>query len=261
MEAHSIIIDKTTPLIITYNEASNIRRTLNKLLWARRIVVVDSGSSDETIGILREYPQVQVLHRVFTDFASQCNFGLTQITTPWVLSLDADYELSEMFVSELQSLAPREETSGYRANFVYRIYGRPLRGSLYPPRVVLYRRDRAIYRNEGHGHKVSINGPIQLLAAPIFHDDRKPLSYWFASQYQYARHEAQHLVTSDRAALSSVDRLRLLAWPAPLAVAIYTLFVKGCFFDGWAGWFYVLERLIWEILVAVEILDKRLRQH
>jgi glycosyltransferase involved in cell wall biosynthesis len=253
------VLDNTTPLIITYNEASNIRRSIEKLLWARRIVVVDSGSKDETIAILREYPQVEVTYRAFTDFAGQCNFGLSQINTPWVLSLDADYELSEALISELRSLTPSEETAGYQANFVYRIYGRPLRGSLYPPRVVLYRRDRAVYRNEGHGHRVAVSGRIQLLAGPIFHDDRKPLSYWFASQYRYAQHEAQHLVTSGRAELSRIDRLRLLAWPAPLAVAIYTLFVKGCLFDGWAGWFYVLQRMLMETLVAVEIIDRRLR--
>ncbi len=47
-----------TPLIITYNEAPNIRRTLDKLMWARRIVVIDSGSTDDTLDVIRAYPQV-----------------------------------------------------------------------------------------------------------------------------------------------------------------------------------------------------------
>src|SRR5262249_5339446 len=149
-----------TPLIITYNEAVNVRRTLDKLGWARRILVVDSGSTDETIKVLQSYSQVEVVHHAFSDFASQCNFGLTQVTTPWVLSLDADYELSDELVKEFQSLAPAKETTGYQASFIYRIHGRPLRGSIYPPRVVLYRKDQATYRNEGHGHRVSINGDV-----------------------------------------------------------------------------------------------------
>ena len=57
-----------TPLIITYNEAPNVRRTLDKLVWAKRIVVVDSGSTDETIDILRTYSQVEVIHHKFVDF-------------------------------------------------------------------------------------------------------------------------------------------------------------------------------------------------
>ena len=66
------------------------------------------------------------------------------MTTPWVLSLDADYELSDDFVTELQSLAPAATTGGYRAKFIYRIYGRPLRGTLYPPRTVLYEKTRLL---------------------------------------------------------------------------------------------------------------------
>ena len=138
--------DQITPLIITYNEAPNICRTVAKLLWAQRIVVIDSGSTDGTVEMLRDYPQVEVIHHPFVDFAGQCNYGLTQVASPWVLSLDADYELSDELVSELATLAPPDRVVGYRARFVYRIYGRPLRGSLYPPRTVLYRKDRAFYR-------------------------------------------------------------------------------------------------------------------
>jgi glycosyltransferase involved in cell wall biosynthesis len=255
------VLDQVTPLLITYNEEPNLRRTLDKLVWAKRIVVVDSGSQDETLRILHTYTQVEVFHHAFTDFATQCNFGLEQVTTPWVLSLDADYELSDALVSELNSLKPGDELGGFRAAFVYRIYGRPLRGSLYPPRVVLYRRSGAVYRNEGHGHRVSVSGAILPLSAPIFHDDRKPLSHWFASQQRYAREEAKHLLSGNRSELSKIDRLRLMAWPGPVGVAVYTLFVKGSLLDGWAGWFYVLQRMLAETMLALEIIDQRLRRN
>jgi glycosyltransferase involved in cell wall biosynthesis len=252
------MLDNITPLIITCNEAPNIRRTIDKLSWARRIVVVDSGSTDDTLRILQTYSQVEVVHHPFRDFASQCNFGITQIATPWILSLDADYELSDSLVKELELLAPAKETVGYRARFVYRIHGRALRGSLYPPRIVLYRKDQAIYHNEGHGHRVSISGTVLPLASPIYHDDRKSLAHWFASQQRYARQEADHLLTSDRKALAKSERIRLAAWPAPLAVMVYTLLVKGCLLDGWAGWSYALQRTLAETLIALEIIDRRL---
>ena len=120
------MLDQITPLIITYNEAVNIRRTLDKLVWARRIVVVDSGSTDETISILQSYSQVEVVHHAFSDFASQCNVGLTQITTPWVLSLDADYELSDALIAELQTLAPAKEVAG----FLISVSGSPAAGPI-----------------------------------------------------------------------------------------------------------------------------------
>jgi len=234
---------------------------MDKLRWAERIVVVDSGSEDGTLSILDDYPQVEVFNHSFTDFASQCNYGLDQVKTPWVLSLDADYELSDALVSELRSLDAGEEIGGFRANFVYRIYGRSLRGSLYPPRVVLYRRSGALYHNEGHGHRVSVSGSVRPLSGPIFHDDRKPLSRWFASQQRYAHEEAKYLLNCSRSDLSRVDRLRLAAWIAPIGVAVYTLFVKRCLLDGWAGWFYVLQRVLAEMMLVLEILDQRLRRN
>src|SRR5438270_10560427 len=155
------VFTEITPLIITYNEVPNIRRTLDKLAWARRIVVIDSGSTDGTIEMTRCYPQVDVIEHPFTDFSSQCNFGLTQIATSWVLSLDADYELSDALLRELKSLQPTDNIAGYRARFVYRVHGRPLRASLYPPRTVLYRKSQALYREEGHGHRVIVEGEIR----------------------------------------------------------------------------------------------------
>src|SRR5689334_19302133 len=109
------MIEQITPLIITYNEAANIARTLDRLAWARRIVIIDSGSTDETLEIAASHPQAEVIRRPFDDFASQCNFGIGQVTTAWVLSLDADYELSESLVNELHRLRPEVATSGYRA--------------------------------------------------------------------------------------------------------------------------------------------------
>ena len=76
------IADDTTPLIITYNEEPTIARVLERLSWARRIVVIDSGSTDAILQILAADPRVEVIHRPFDDFASQCQFGLTHIHTP-----------------------------------------------------------------------------------------------------------------------------------------------------------------------------------
>jgi glycosyltransferase involved in cell wall biosynthesis len=253
------LLDQITPLVLTYNEAPNIRRTLSKLLWAKRIVVIDSGSTDETLSVLKAYPQVEVIQRPFTDFATQCNFGLTRVNTPWVLSLDADYELSGSLVEEIRGLVASDAIAGYRARFVYRICGRALRGSLYPPRVVLYRKDKARYHNEGHGHRVSIQGEIKALCGLIYHDDRKSLARWLDSQRRYAAEEARYLLVTQLAKLRRVDRIRRMAWPAPLGVLLYTLFAKGCALDGWPGWYYALQRLVAETMIALEILERRLR--
>ena len=58
-----IMIEDITPIIITYNEEANIARTLDRLIWARRILVIDSGSTDGTLDIIRSYPRAEVVHR------------------------------------------------------------------------------------------------------------------------------------------------------------------------------------------------------
>lgn len=247
-----------TPLLITFNEIDNIARTLGKLDWAARIVVIDSGSTDGTLEVLAKDPRIEVVHRPFDSFAGQCNFGLTQVRTEWVLSMDADYELGEGFADELGGLQPAATQAGYRAAFVYRIHGRPLRGTLYPPRAVLYRVKGAAYDNEGHGHRIRLDGRVSDLKSVIYHDDRKPLARWLGSQLKYAAREAEHLLAAPREKLPRIDRLRLLGWPAPILVLGYVLFVKGAVLDGRAGWFYAFQRLLAEVLLALELLDRRL---
>jgi glycosyltransferase involved in cell wall biosynthesis len=251
-------VDDITPLLITFNEIQNIERTLARLDWARQILVIDSGSTDGTLDFLGRDRRIEVHHRRFDSFAGQCNFGLSLVRTGWVLSMDADYELSEALTAELRTLQPSAGQAGYRARFVYRIHGRPLRGTLYPPRTVLYRVAGARYENEGHGHRVRIDGAVSSLKGTISHDDRKPLARWLASQLGYAAREAAHLLEAPRERLSRADRVRLMGWPAPILVFLYVLIARGALLDGPAGWFYAFQRLLAEVLLALELLDRRL---
>ena len=105
------MLDRITPLILTFNGVPNIARTLEQLRWARDIVVIDSFSDDETLEIVSRYPQARVLQRKFDSFAAQCNFGLreTGIESEWVLSLDADYVLTPELIEELASLRDQRQ--------------------------------------------------------------------------------------------------------------------------------------------------------
>lgn len=251
-------IDEVTPLLITHNEIENVARTLGKLGWAQRIVVIDSGSTDGTLEVLGEDSRIETHHRPFESFADQCNFGLSLVPTEWVLSMDADYDLSDELIGELRRLTPSPQQMGYRARFVYRIHGQALRGTLYPPRTVLYRTRRGRYESEGHGHRIRLSGAVTALKGVIYHDDRKPLGRWFNSQLSYASREAAHLLESSSDRLSRMDRLRRLGWPAPFVVFFYVMIAKGALLDGSAGWYYAFQRMLAELLVALALLDRRL---
>jgi len=249
--------DTITPLIITYNEAPNLRRTLEQLRWARDIVVVDSYSDDETLEIISNFPQARVFERNFDSFANQCNFGLieTGISTKWVLSLDADYLLTPEMIEELKTLNPEAGVRGYLARFAYCIHGRRIRSGVYPAVTVLFERSRALYVNDGHAHRVVIDGAIANLRSTILHDDRKPLSRWFESQQKYMALEARKIIESDPGNLGTADRVRRLRVIAPLAVLLYCLIIRGGVLDGWAGLYYAFQRTFAELLLSLNLIE------
>jgi len=247
------MLTSITPLILTYNEAPNIARSLGALSWAKDIVVVDSFSDDNTVEIAKSFPHVRVVQRAFDCHRNQWEFGLkeTGISTPWVLALDADYVLSDELVAELAALTPK--SAGYRASFVYCIKGRKLRSGIYPPVTVLYRREAATYVQDGHTQRVAVEGTIEELRVPLLHDDRKSLRRWFHSQKRYTELEAQKLRETDPKELSRADKWRRWRVMVPPAMLVYCLIVRGGIFDGWAGFYYAFQRTTAELMLAVNL--------
>jgi glycosyltransferase involved in cell wall biosynthesis len=252
------MLSTITPLILTFNEAPNLERALRTLQWARSVVIVDSFSTDGTENIARSFENTRFVQRKFDNHAAQWNFGLDQVTTEWVLSLDADYVVTDELRVEIGGLRPEPTVTAYQARFRYCIFGRTLRGSLYPPRVVLFRKSECHYVQSGHTQTLTINGESSLLRGYVLHDDRKPLGRWLDSQRKYASLEAEALLRHSQGAQSVASRLRQWIWPAAPAALVYTLFVKRCLFDGWPGVFYALQRTYFEVLLSLELLDRRL---
>ena len=121
------------------------------------------------------------------------------------------------------------------------------------PRTVLYRTSRATYRQDGHAHRVEIDGEVQPLSGKILHDDRKPLASWLDAQRRYAAQEAVKLRATPPDELGRNDRLRLKGVLAPVLGPLYALVVKGGLLDGRAGWHYALQRAYAEILLALHL--------
>ncbi|MFO0137926.1 MAG: glycosyltransferase family 2 protein [Cyanobacteriota bacterium] len=254
---------RLTALLLSYNEEANIERTLAALQWVPSIFVIDSGSTDRTLDILASDPKVTILHRPFDSFAEQCNFGLDLIKSEWVLSLDADYVVTPALAEEICAYFYASEPfqyAGFAIPFRYCIAGKPLRGTLLPPRICLYRTAGARYRNDGHGHRVDVPGKVGRLRNPILHDDRKPLERWLASQLRYLTIESRKLQTTPLSQLSTADRLRLKTPLAPLAALVLCLFVNGGILDGWQGWTYAFQRCYAEILLKLMLLETRARR-
>ncbi len=243
--------DLVTPVILTHDEAANIGRTLACLAWARRVVVVDSGSTDRTRAIAAQYSNVCWHERAFDTHGRQWSHAIheTGITTPFVLALDADYQVPPAFVEELESQFLTGAYDGGIAGFEYAINGTRLAGSVYPAKLVLFRPSLVQVTQPGHTQEIATSGSIYRFAAKLVHDDRKPLERFVRSQLKYARLEAERLRANGP--LRVRDRLRRAGlMVAPVGLLAYLR--AGGPLKGRAALRYACERLIFECLLVLE---------
>src|SRR5262249_57886274 len=133
--------DTLSIAIVALNEEANLPRTLASVRWADEIVVVDSGSTDRTCEIAREYG-ARVIIEPWRGYTAQKNYALEMCTKDWILSLDADEEVSPELTEEIRRvLAGTGTAAGYSMPRKNLFLGRWMRhGGFYPdPKLRLFR--------------------------------------------------------------------------------------------------------------------------
>jgi hypothetical protein len=243
-----------TPVILTFNEEPNIRRLLRSLEWAHDIVIVDSGSDDGTERIAREFANVRWFVRSFDTHGAQWEHAIrrTGVATPYVLALDADYEVPPSFAGEVGAGFALGRFAGAVAAFEYRVHGKPLLGSVYPPKLVVVDAATVQVAQPGHTQEFRVDGPIYRFNARLIHDDRKPVKRFVDTQLKYASLEATRL--RNGAPNRWQDRLRRLGVMPPVA-AIGAYLMAGGPFGGSAALRYAYERTLFECALALRVLD------
>ena len=163
-----------------------------------------------------------------------------------------------MFGAEVERyVGPRRLLACYFASVVTAALTQLFIPALFGAAPVLYRRELARYEDEGHGHRVRLEGTARALTGRIDHDDRKPFSRWLRSQDRYMVIESRHLLDAAPGTLSRQDRLRRRVYFAPAVMFLYLLLVRRLVLDGWPGWFYVFQRTLAETLLALRLLVER----
>lgn len=181
-------MEKVSVAIITQNEALNIRPCLESVQWADEIVVVDSGSSDDTGKICQAHGA-----RLFTEgwkgFARQKNSAIDKVSHEWVLSLDADERIPGALRQEIQALlSAGPDCDGYciaRKNF---FLGRWIRRCGWYPdyNLRLFRRGRGRFLERAVHEKVEVKGRVGYLKNPMEHHTYRSLSDFAERMERYS---------------------------------------------------------------------------
>jgi len=222
-------------VIVTLNEEANIRRCLESAKWADEVIVVDSGSTDRTVEICREYG-CRVLVHEWTGDGPQKAYAIEQATSNWVLVLDADEELTDALVSEIRETIESPTAADVfflsrRNSFLGKWMGH---GGWYPDRVArLFKREGARWSSKiTHSHlDLARDTKTARLKNDLLHYTYPTLREFIRKADRFSTKQAEQVLAENR--IPRRLRLRLItAFPRKFAE---TYIYKGGWRDGMHG--------------------------
>ena len=221
---------KLSVIIITKNEAENIRACLESVKWADEIIVVDSGSSDATVEICREFG-AQVHEHDWPGFGMQKNRALSYATNEWVFSLDADERVTADLKAQLIKAMEDGSEDGFYVPRLSQFCGRFIRHSGWYPDYVLrlFKRNKAQFSNDMVHERVILEGAAGRLSSPLLHYSYINEADVQRKTGQYARAGALQMLKNGKTATFADAPLRA-GW-----AFIRTYCLRLGFLDGIAG--------------------------
>jgi glycosyltransferase involved in cell wall biosynthesis len=221
--------------IITLNEEANIGRTLKSVAGiASEIIVVDSGSTDATLALAREHG-AKVFVEPWKGFAAQKNSALARATGDWILSLDADEEVSAELAASIGALldtATPPEFPGYTMNRRNMYLKRWLKHSgYYPdPKLRLIRRGAAEFELRAVHEDMKMVGPLGHLNGDLIHWAYPTLESFIEHANRYSSLGARMEVEKRPAGFSFINIVL-----RPMVRFFYSYFFRLGFLDGREG--------------------------
>ncbi|MCP0912923.1 MULTISPECIES: glycosyltransferase family 2 protein [Legionella] len=180
-------------VIIAKNEEINIRRCLESIAWADEIIVLDSGSTDQTVEIAKEYTE-KVYQTDWQGYGVQKQRALAAASGDWVLNLDADESVDAVLKQEIVAAIAGNKADAYRVPIRMYFYDKPLRYSSSPKRHVrLFKRQGAYYSNDIVHEKVILpaGARIEKIHTPLRHHSYRDVSHALYKLNRYSSYSAK----------------------------------------------------------------------
>jgi glycosyltransferase involved in cell wall biosynthesis len=221
---------KLSVIIITKNEAANIRACIESVAWADEIVVVDSGSSDGTPDICRELG-AKVYEHDWPGFGKQKNRALSYATHQWVFAIDADERLTPDLQEQIIKAMEADSVDGFFVPRLSQFCGRFIRHSGWYPDYVLrlFKRTKGRFSDDMVHERVILEGVAGRLSSPLLHYSYLNEEDVQRKTEQYAKAGAMQMFRNGKTALLADAPLRA-AW-----AFIRTYLLRAGFLDGSAG--------------------------
>ncbi|MFK5895025.1 MAG: glycosyltransferase family 2 protein [Pseudomonadota bacterium] len=165
-------LPKISAIIITKNEENNIDDCLASIAWCNEIVIIDSGSTDNTIELCRKYTDKIIVTDDWPGFGLQKNRALEIATNEWVLSIDADERVSAKLAQEIKQTITNCKEFAFRIPRESSYCGRFIKHSGWSPDYVirLFKRDSAHFSDDIVHEKVEVlKGDIGTFKSPLRH--------------------------------------------------------------------------------------------
>lgn len=189
---------KLSVIIITKNEAAHIQACIQSVQFADEVVVLDSGSTDDTCALARAAGAQVYQSDDWPGYGPQKNRALSYARGQWVFSLDADERVSRRLAAEIQQLLATPEVNQCHAYEISRLScygGRWMRHSGWHPDYLLrlFKRDQARFSNDLVHERVVYGGRTQRLTGLIYHFPYDSPEVHISKMNQYAATAAQAL--------------------------------------------------------------------
>jgi len=222
-------------VIITLNAAKQLEACLQSLSFCDEIVVVDSGSTDETIALADRY-QAKVVKQAWLGFGKQKQFAVKQAKHDWVLCIDSDERVTTELRNSIENVLQQPQAQIYRMPRSNKFMGRFLKyGEGYPDwSTRLFNRQSAQWSDDPVHEKVLCQSAVASLDGDLLHESGEDISLYLQKQNRYTSIQAQQLFENGKQA----GIVQLLLSPLFRFLRFY-LFKRG-FMDGLPGLVHIL---------------------
>jgi glycosyltransferase involved in cell wall biosynthesis len=248
--------------VICKNEELNIRRCLDSIRWCDEILIVDSGSQDRTLDIVREYPNTRIIERGWPGHREQKQFALEHCKGEWILNLDADEELSLELRAEIQRLLEtakedsKKVADGYfLCRVVYFLNRWWDRGGWFPEfRMRFFRREKAYWGGVNPHEKAMVQGTRRKLRGHIYHYTSRGIGDYVDTLNRFSENSAQALF---QAGVRS-NPIRILLHPVFRFFKFY--FLKRGFLEGTLGFIMASTEAFYTFLKYAKLWELSYKQ-